>query len=100
MSLHPELLGWEAKLQFCISTAPWAKGNPEFDLQGLGSGETPVTRSRALLLFELTLTYSGGSGLCSTNHELLCESGSQPHKWGSAQYLGLGFACMATIVLW
>lgn len=48
----------------------------------------------------MTLTFSGGPGLCSTNHDVLCESGSQPHKWGSSYYLGLGFSCMATIVLW
>lgn len=61
---------------------------------------TPVYAGSFLLL-ELTLTLpSGGSGPCMTNHDLLCESGSQPHKWGSASYLGLGFSCMAVIVLW
>lgn len=43
--------------------------------------------------------WAGGSGPCKTDHTLLCTSGSQPHHWGSAHYLGLGFSCFSVIVL-
>ncbi|KAL1407939.1 hypothetical protein Q8F55_004736 [Vanrija albida] len=43
--------------------------------------------------------WAGGSGPCQTDHTLKCITGSQSHYWGSAQYLGLGFSCMAMIVI-
>lgn len=42
---------------------------------------------------------SGGSGPCATNHAIKCVAGQRQEYWGSAKFLGLGFACFITIIL-
>lgn len=60
---------------------------------------TMITFIGASLVASGITNWAGGSGPCKTDHALLCASGSQPHPWGSAQYLGLGFSCFSVIVL-
>ncbi|TXT04320.1 hypothetical protein VHUM_04207 [Vanrija humicola] len=43
--------------------------------------------------------WAGGSGPCRSDPTLKCVTGSQAHYWGSAQFLGLGFSCMAMIII-
>lgn len=43
--------------------------------------------------------WAGGAGPCRNNHEINCVAGDRAHKWGSAQFLGLGLSCFVVIII-
>ncbi|BEJ13579.1 hypothetical protein CspHIS471_0307530 [Cutaneotrichosporon sp. HIS471] len=58
-----------------------------------------LTLIGGVLITSGVTNWAGGAGPCRNNHDINCVAGDRAHKWGSAQFLGLGLSCFVVIII-